>query len=157
MNNIERGTGVIGGSTPAAVTNDCTGDELAKLSAVSDEVQKLRLGVQRELELVKQIRAEAERYRLEIGAKARSQSQLLMLQARLATRKELAELKRGVTEEIQKLLVDIRMLRIASQEELEAQRKFTNAARICALSYALPAKTKGSFEDERETVGVQKM
>ena len=148
---------MIGGSAPAAVINDCARDELAKLSAVSDEVQKLRLGVQRELELVKQIRAEAERYRLEIEAKARSQSQLLILQARLATRKELAEMKRGVSEEIQKILVDIRMLRIASQEELEAQRKFTSAARICALSYPLPGKTKESSEDEREAVGVQKL
>ena len=164
MNIIEKGKGVSGGSTgvisgsmPAIVANDCAGDEMAKLRAVSDEAQKLRLGIQHELELVKQIRAEAERYQLGTEAKARSQSQLIMLQARLATRKELAELKREVSEEIQKLLVDIRMLRIASQEELEAQRKFTNAARICALSYPLQGKTKGSSEDEREAVGVPKL
>ena len=148
--------GVISGSVPTAVVNDCAGDETAKLRAVGDEVQKLRLGVQHELELARRIRDEAERYQRESGAKARSQSQLVILQARLATRKELAELKREVSEEIQKLLVDIRMLRIAAQEELEAQQKFTNAARLCAL-YPLSAKTDESSEDERETVGAQKM
>ena len=37
-------------------------------------------------------------------------------------------------EEAQKMVTDIRMVLIAAQGELEAQKKFTSAARIRALS-----------------------
>ena len=98
------------------------------------EVERVRHMVMRELDIARRIRAEAERYRLETETKARSQAQLIVLQARLSTQKEIAELKRKTTAEIQKVLADIRMVRITAQEELEMQRKFTNAARIKSLS-----------------------
>ncbi|MDD4860280.1 MAG: hypothetical protein PHR56_08805 [Dehalococcoidales bacterium] len=102
-------------------------------SDVSD-VEHIRHAAQRELELARQTRLAAERYQQETETRARSQAQLLILQARLDTQKEIAGLKQKASEEIQKVLADIRMIRITAQEELETQRKFTNAARIQALS-----------------------
>ncbi len=107
--------------TPAAT--NYIGDELARLRMAGTEVQRIRLYAQRELNLARQMRAEAERYLKETETKARSQAQILILKTRLETRKELAEVKRRTNEELQKVLVDIRMVRIMAQEELEVQRK----------------------------------
>ncbi len=106
----------------------------AEVLVSKGEIQQIRLRAQRELELIQQIRAEAERYRREIETKALSQAQMLIIHARLETQKEIAELKRKTNEEAQKMLTDIRMVLIAAQGELEAQKKFTSAARIRALS-----------------------
>jgi len=106
----------------------------AEVLVSKDAIQQIRLRAQRELELIQQIRAEAERYRREIETKALSQAQMLIIHTRLETQKEIAELKRKTNEETQKLLTDIRMVLIAAQGELEAQKKFTSAARIRALS-----------------------
>lgn len=103
--------------------------ELVRLRMAGTEVQRIRLSAQHELNLARQMRAEAERYLRETETKARSQAQMIILKARLETRKELAEVKRRTTEELQKVLIDIRMVRIMAQEELEVQRKITNAVR----------------------------
>ena len=137
--------------SPPVFTN-FNGNEQARLVAILTEVEKIRISARRELALAKNIRVEAERYLQEMEMKARSQAQLLILQARLATQKEITELKQKTSGEIQKILADIRMIRITAQEELEAQRKFTNAARIKALSFNLQKETEQ--KQEKETVKV---
>ena len=131
---------------PAA--NNHIDDELARLRIAGAEVQRIKLNAQRELNIARRMRAEAERYLKETETNARSQAQMLILKARMETRKELAELKRVTTEEIQKLLVDIRMVRIMAQEELEVQRKITDAARIRNLSIS----SKKKFEEKMRNV-----
>lgn len=144
-------------------------DELARLRIAGTEVQRIRLSAQRELNLARQMRAEAERYLKETGTKARSQAQMLILKARLETGKELAEFK-GRTKEIQKLLTDIRMVRIMAQDELEIQRKtmvrimaqeklevqqkITDAARIKNLSITSRKKFNEKTKKVAEAVGV---
>ena len=49
---------------------------------------------------------------------------------------------REASAEIQQVLADIRVIRITSQEELAAQRKYTDAAKLCALSMALSEETE---------------
>lgn len=137
---------------PLAVTN-LAEDELAKLRAARAEVQRIRLSAQRELELARQLRVSADKYRQETETKARSQAQQLILQARLATKKEIAELKREVRDTVQKALADVRMFRITAQEELGAQRKFTDAARIRALSLAIQEKA-GERSESEEAISV---
>jgi hypothetical protein len=61
----------------------------------------------------------------------------LELRTRLATQRETEELIRQASEEIQKVLADIRMIRIMAQEELAAQRKFTDAAKLRTMSMAI--------------------
>ena len=98
------------------------------------EVEALKLNLKRQLEQARQLKAEADQYRLATGMKARSEAQLLLLDARLAIKREISKLELEAFEEAKKLLVDIRLIRLAAQQELEAQRQFTNAARINALS-----------------------
>ncbi len=131
------------------VVTSHSGNGLTGLMATSDEIQRIRLSIHRELELAKHIRAEADKYRQETEARARSQAQMLILQARLTIKKEIEEMKRLTTEEIQQILADMRMIRITAQEELGAQRKFTDAARIRALSMAIQEPAEETGEEEK--------
>ena len=142
-------------------------NERARLRLAAAEIHKIRLSAQRELELARKMRADAKRYQQETEAKARSQIQQLMLRTRLATRqaiqqemetlisKDVEELIRPAIAEIQKMLADIRAIRITAQEELEAQKLITDAARINSLSFKLrenhgePKKT-AEIEDSLE-------
>jgi regulator of protease activity HflC (stomatin/prohibitin superfamily) len=134
--------------TPGTVTTGTIQEDLDKLKAAAMAVQQIRLSAQRELELAKQMRAQAQKYQQETETKARSQAQALILHARLSTQKDIEELIRKASAEIQKLLADIRVIRISAQEELAAQKKYTDAARICSLS--LVYRGAGEFEEDRE-------
>ena len=94
------------------------------------------------------MRAEAQRYQQETETKARSQAQQLILRTRLASQKEIEELIRRSSDEIQKVLADIRVIRITAQEELATQRKFTDAARISNLSLAVQSDFLGHEKKE---------
>ncbi len=117
-------------------------DEFSSLREAALAVQRIRLSAQRELELARKMRADAQRYQQETATKARSEAQQLILRTRLATQREIEELIRQASEETQKLLADIRVIRITSQEELAAQRKFTDAAKLSSMSLAI----KGNYE-----------
>jgi hypothetical protein len=140
-----------------------TQNERDRLRLAAAEIQKIRLSAQHELELAKKMRAEAQKYQQEMEAKARSQVQQLLLRTRLATRqaiqqemealisKDVEELIHPAIAEIQKMLADIRAIRITAQEELEAQKLITDAARINSLSFKLresPRETKKTAELE---------
>lgn len=136
----------------ARVSASPAGNELARLKETGAAVQRIRLSMQRELELARRLRAEAEKYVRETEVRARSQAQLIILQARAANSREIAELKRVVNEEMQETLADIRRIKIAAQEELKAQKKLTNAAKIGALSLASEEKVDKRSKIE-EAVG----
>ena len=126
-----------GQNLPAQVQTSASpaGDELASIKETRAVVQRIRLIVQRELDLARRLRTETEKYVQETEVKARSQSQLIILQARAANSKEIAELKRVVNEEMKETLADIRRIRLEAQEELKTQKKLTTAAKIGALSF----------------------
>jgi hypothetical protein len=124
-------------------------NERARLRLAAEEVHKIRISAQHELELARKMRADAQRYQQEIEAKARSQVQQLLLRTRLASRqaiqqemealitKDVEELIHPAIAEIQKMLADIRAIRITAQEELAAQKLITDAARINSLTFKL--------------------
>jgi hypothetical protein len=112
-------------------------DELSTLKEAAATVHQIKNNALRELELARRMREDARRYQQETATKARSEAQQLVLKTRLATQRETEELVRQASEEIQKVLADIRMIRIMAQEELAAQRKFTDAARLHTMSLAL--------------------
>jgi hypothetical protein len=122
---------------PGSATTRKTTSEYENLKAAAAAVQKIRINAQRELELARKMRAEAQIYQRATEMKARSEAQQLILRTRLSTQKEVEELIRKAADEIQKVLADIRVIRITAQEELAAQRKFTDAAKIASLSLAL--------------------
>jgi hypothetical protein len=119
--------------------------DLAGFREAAAEIQRLRVSARHELDLARQIREEASRYQRETATRARSEAQQLLLQTRLATRREIEALLRQATEDVQKILADIRVIRITAEEELAALRKFTNAARF---STQPPAK---KADDHRST------
>jgi len=141
-------------TTQASVNNNHFGNELTRLRVTLAELQRIQTETKRELQLVKQIRVEAERCQQGIEAKARSQAQMFLLQTRLVTQKEIAGLKGTYGEQIQKILADVRMIRITAQEELETQRKFTDAARIRALSFACQEDTEQILKTSEEAINV---
>ena len=80
---------------------------------------------------------QAQRYLQETEMKARSEAQRLILQTRLGIRKEIQELVNKANEEIQSVLADIRVIRITAQEELAAQKKYTDAAKLRSFTLSL--------------------
>jgi hypothetical protein len=112
-------------------------DEFNSLKEAGIAVQRIRLSIQQELEMARKMRAEALKYQQETATKARSEAHQLVLHSRLATQREIEELIREASEEIQKVLADMRVIRITAQEELAAQKKFTDAAKICSMSLSI--------------------
>jgi vacuolar-type H+-ATPase subunit H len=117
-------------------------EELTSLKDASAAVHQIKISAQRELELARKMRDDARRYQQETATRARSDAQQLILRTRLETQRETEELIRQASEEIQKVLADIRMIRIMAQEELAAQRKFTDAARLRSMSIEIQHGTE---------------
>ncbi|OGO32252.1 MAG: hypothetical protein A2Z29_00505 [Chloroflexi bacterium RBG_16_56_11] len=107
------------------------------LREATGPTQQIRLSLQRELDMARKIRADAERYQAEMATRARSEAQQVILRTRLSSQRQVEELVHKASEEIQKVLADIRMIRITAQEELAAQRKFTDAARLLSMSLSI--------------------
>jgi hypothetical protein len=103
----------------------------------TNSLQRIRAIAQQELELIRRMRTEAVKYQQETAMRARSEAHQLVLHARLASQREIEELIRKASEEIQKVLADIRVIRITAQEELAAQRKFTDAAKLHTMSLSI--------------------
>jgi len=122
-------------SGPAAAKS--VEDELARIKTAAAAVQQMRLNTERELTLARQMRTQAQKYLQEMETSARSEAQQIILQARLSTRREIEELIRQTSAELQKVLSDIRVIQITAHEELAAQKKFTDAARLTSLSLSL--------------------
>ena len=169
-------------NTTKPAINNLIEEELKNLRAAGTVVKRIRLFVQQELEQVKKVRTEAERYQRETQTKANSQAQQLLLRTRLATQKEAEEIKRKTIEELQnemadfkrkaddklereiaefkqkfseeleKVSADIRVIRMTAHEELQAQRKYTDAARIHALSFESQEEDKQSLERAKQTI-----
>ena len=139
---------------PGSAATSKIANEYENLRAAATAVQKIRINAQRELELARKMRAEAQMYQKATEMKARSEAQQLILRTRLTTQKEIEELIRKAGDEIQKVLADIRVIRITAQEELAAQRKFTDAAKIATLSLALDeSKKKQAAKKTKQPAG----
>ncbi len=122
-------------------------DDYSTLREAALSVQRIKASAQQELEQIRKMRADAIRYQQETATRARSEASQLVLRTRLATQREVEELIREASEEIQKMLADIRVIRITAQEELAAQRKFTDAAKLNSLSL--------SFKEQLEKTPVK--
>jgi hypothetical protein len=115
---------------PVSESNAGTGETMTSL-------HRIRAIAQQELELIRRMRAEAIKYQQETAIRARSEAHQLVLHARLATQREIEDMIHQANEEIQKVLADIRVIRITAQEELAAQRKFTDAAKLNSMSLSM--------------------
>jgi hypothetical protein len=125
-------------------------DDYSTLREAALSVQRIKASAQQELEQIRRMRADAVRYQMETATKARSEANQLVLRARLASQREVEELIRQASEEIQKMLADIRVIRITAQEELSAQRKFTDAAKLNSLSFSMKEEFEKAIAKPRK-------
>lgn len=107
-------------------------------------LQRILESAQEELSLIRKMKEEAVKYQQQLTNKARSEAHQLILNARLRTQREMDEIVRQANEEIQKVLADIRVLRITAQEELATQRRLTDIATLNSLSLSIKDAFKKS-------------
>jgi hypothetical protein len=100
-------------------------------------LRRVLASARKELELIRRMKAETAKYQQKSATKARSDAHQLVLDARLKTHREIEEIIRQASDEIQKVLADIRVIRITAQEELATQRRFTDAAKLNSISMSL--------------------
>jgi hypothetical protein len=81
------------------------------------------------------IAAEADSYKEKILAEAHQEAQRLREEQRANTLRECDELKRHVTYEVQSILAEVDAIREAAQEELEAQKIYSEAANLKVTSH----------------------
>ena len=74
------------------------------------------------------LRTEADAYRDKVLAEAQQETQRVLDEARATTLQECSEIKRHVTYEVQCILAEVEAIRTAAQEELEAQKIYTETA-----------------------------
>ncbi len=92
------------------------------LKEAAARVAELRRSAERELELARRLKAEARQSQPEAGYDAASEARQLALRTRLANQRDIEELIRKASDEIQKILADIRVIRISAQEKLAADK-----------------------------------
>jgi hypothetical protein len=131
-------------------------DDYSSLRAAALSVERIKATAQQELEQIKRMRADAIRYQMETATRARSEANQLILHTRVATQHEIEELLRQATEKIQKMLADIRVIRITAQEELSAQRKFTDAAKLNSLSFSFKEQMEKTVSKPRRQAAASK-
>jgi vacuolar-type H+-ATPase subunit H len=112
-------------------------------------LQRVLTSAREELGLIRRMKADAARYQQKTATKARSEAHQLVLNARLTTHREIEEIIRQASQEIQKMLADIRIVRITAQEELATQRRFTDAAKLNSISLSLKEAFQKATEPEK--------
>jgi hypothetical protein len=122
--------------TPLSVPPPARGNFLSH-NETAATLQRVLASAQKELELIRRMKAETAQYQQKAASKARSDAHQLVLDARIKTHREIEEIIRQASDEIQKVLADIRVIRITAQEELATQRRFTDAAKLNSISLSL--------------------
>ncbi|MFA5308562.1 MAG: hypothetical protein WC370_03630 [Dehalococcoidales bacterium] len=130
-----------GAARPAASTIK---DDFSSLKEAAQAVRRIKISAQQERDEIRKMRADALRFQQDTATRARSEAHQLILHSRLETQREIEELIRQASEEIQKVLADIRVIRITAQEELAAQRKFTDAAKLNSMSLSIKEDLAGT-------------
>ena len=88
--------------------------------------------------------AEADADREAVMAEAQQEAERIRDEARSGVLHECEELKRHVTYEVQCILSEVDDIRAAAQEELEAQRIYSETANIRAMSHDVQSRMLGS-------------
>jgi SepF-like predicted cell division protein (DUF552 family) len=131
-------------------------DDYSSLKEAALTIQRIKASAQQERDQIRRMRADAVRYQQETATRARSEAHQLILHSRLETQREIEELIRQASEEIQKVLADIRVIRITAQEELAAQRKFTDAAKLSSLSLSIKEELAGTERKKKRQLVASK-
>jgi vacuolar-type H+-ATPase subunit H len=123
---------------PSKKANDSSYNETAAT------LKQILESAKEELILIRKMKEEIVRYHQQTTNKARSEAHQLILSARLKTQREMDAIIRQTNEEIQKVLADIRVLRITAQDELATQRRLTDVATLNSLTLSIKDAFKKS-------------
>ncbi len=96
-------------------------------------LRRILANIREELELIRRMKAETAGYRQKTATKAHGETHRLTLHDQLTKHREIEEIIRQASEEIQQMLADIRIIRITAQEELAALRKCTDADNLNSI------------------------
>jgi len=124
-------------------------DNLLGYGETALTIKRVLASAKEELELIRRMKDETARYQQTTATKARSEAHQLVLNARLTTHREIEEVVRQASEEIQKVLADIRVIRITAQEELATQRRYTDAVKLNNISQTIKEAFKKEVEQEK--------
>jgi hypothetical protein len=111
-------------------------------------IKRIIASAKEELELIRKMKAETLRYQQQTATKARSEAHQVVLNTRLKSHREIEEIIRQASEEIQKVLADIRVTRITAQEELATQRRYTDAAKLNSITLSFKEAFQKATEKE---------
>lgn len=125
-----------------------TEHQLMRAKEVEKEAEQKLKDAAAELQRAQNLHAEADSYRFRIAAEADSYKEKILSEAhdeaqrireeqRANTLRECDELKRHVTYEVQSILAEVDAIREAAQEELEAQRIYSEAANLKVTSHGV--------------------
>jgi hypothetical protein len=128
-----------------------TANNLLGYGETAVAIQRVLASAKQELDLIRRMKAETANYQQAAATKARSEAHQLVLNARLTTHREIEEVVRQASEEIQKVLADIRVIRITAQEELATQRRYTDAVKLNNISQTIKEAFKKEVEQEKKT------
>ena len=104
----------------------------------------------RELERAEVARSEAGSYRERVMVDAQQQAQEILERARSEAQSECQQLKEQAWQEAQKVMARVEVMKSAAQEELEAQRIYTESARLKTESHEI-LRTVGGILGEMPT------
>ncbi len=138
-------------------------DAEQRLKAAEDiraEAARVLEQAEEERDKVKALKKKAEEQREEIIAEGKVKAQQIQDNARADAQNEIAELRQHALKEIKATLARVDTIRAATDEELEAQKIFTNIARLKANSplsmfrpvYELPVNGVVEVEEAKEPV-----
>ena len=90
---------------------------------------------------------EADAYRDKVLAESQQETQRVLDEARSTTLQECSEIKRHVTYEVQCILAEVEAIRTAAQEELEAQKIYTETAILQSFARDIRSEVMNRVDD----------
>ena len=96
------------------------------------------------------VMTEADNYREKVLAETQQDAHRIREDARSAALRECQELKRHVTYEVQSILAEVDAIRAAAQEELEAQRIYSETANLKSTTAEVRAQVLGNVNRTME-------
>ena len=106
-------------------------------SRVATASQQMLINARRALESARKLRLQTQKFLQETEFKSRHQKQPPILRVHLPTGQEVGALIREANEEIHRTRIDIRFIRIAARDELAAQDRLADAAKLRSFTASL--------------------
>ena len=133
-----------------ATARQAADDAASKLAEREKELQQAQAERSEAERYRDRVTAEADSYREKVLAETQQEAHRIREEARSGALHECQELKRHVTYEVQSILAEVDSIRAAAQEELEAQRIYSETANLKATTEEVRAQVLGNVNRATE-------